>query len=138
MCGLNGKCGSSGTKLSTFGHHETCRHTEVQSYILGITKILFNNAKLPHYPKYVMGWYANCYLSYRYFPQEAQVETTLIDAFTEIHVYNETMRAAVCPRCEAKIYPPKLLTVHLQHHRGRDQFLEEEMKKLQTTMGRMK
>ena len=51
------------------------------------------------------------------------METTLIDAFTEIHVYNETMRAAICPRCEAKIYPPKLLTVHLEHHRGRDQFL---------------
>jgi hypothetical protein len=66
------------------------------------------------------------------------VEATVADALTEIHVHNETMRAAICPRCEAKIYPPRLLTGHLDHHRGRDLFLEEEMRKLQTTMGRMK
>ena len=74
----------------------------------------------------------------RKFLEEAQLETTVGDALTDIHVYNETIRAAICPRCEAKIYPPGLLTMHLDHHRGRDLFLEEERRKLQTTMGRMK
>jgi hypothetical protein len=127
----------SGTKLLIFEHHEWRHHAEVQYYIELSLKILFNNGELPAFPEYIIGWYGNCVYN-SYFSQEAQVETMLSDAFTEIHVYNETIRAAICPRCEAKIYPPKLLTAHLDHHRGRDLFLEEEMRKLQTTMGRMK
>jgi hypothetical protein len=48
------------------------------------------------------------------------------------------MRAAMCQRCGVKIYPPVLLDLHLQRHRMRDEFLREEVKKLQATMGRMK
>jgi hypothetical protein len=66
------------------------------------------------------------------------VEPSASHVLTEIHVHNQTKRAAVCDRCRAKFYPPSLLAVHLDQHRLRDLFLEGEVKKLQATMGRMK
>jgi hypothetical protein len=67
-----------------------------------------------------------------------QLETSVSDALIDIRVYNETKRAAMCQRCGVKIYPPVLLELHLERHRMRDEFLREEVKKLQATMGRMK
>ncbi len=66
------------------------------------------------------------------------MDAPVTELFTEIQLENETLRAAICQRCGTKIYPPRLLKSHLQHHRAKDLLLEEEVKKLQLVMGRMR
>ncbi|HEV8344683.1 MAG TPA: hypothetical protein VGR30_20175 [Candidatus Binatia bacterium] len=66
------------------------------------------------------------------------METPISNVFVDIHVDNQTYRAAMCPRCGTKIYPANLLQAHLERHRRRDLALEEELRKLQLVMGRMR
>ena len=66
------------------------------------------------------------------------MDTPVTNAFIDIQLENKTVPAAVCQRCGTKIYPPALLKSHLGHHRTRDLVLEEELRKLQFVMGRMR
>jgi hypothetical protein len=66
------------------------------------------------------------------------MDAPVSNVFVDIHVENQTYRAAMCPRCGTKIYPTKLLQAHLERHRNRDLLLEEELRKLQLVMGRMR
>ncbi len=66
------------------------------------------------------------------------MENLITNVFADIQVENETIRAAICPRCSGKIYPPRLLKFHLDRHRLRDLALEGELRKLQLVMGRMR
>ena len=66
------------------------------------------------------------------------MDTPVTNVFVDIRLENETLRAAICQRCGTKIYPPRLLKSHLKYHRAKDLFLEEELRKLQLVMGRMR
>lgn len=66
------------------------------------------------------------------------METPVSNVFIDIQVENETLRAVICQRCGTKIYPPRLLKSHIHYHRAKENFLEEEMRKLQLVMGRIR
>lgn len=66
------------------------------------------------------------------------MESSITESYTDIHVENATIRAAICHRCGAKIHPPRLLRLHEHYHEAKDLFLAGELKKLQSAMGRMK
>lgn len=66
------------------------------------------------------------------------MEAAVVNLFGDIQVEKETFRAAVCQRCGTKIYPSRLLHAHIERHRAKDRFLEEELRKLQAVMGRMR
>lgn len=66
------------------------------------------------------------------------MDNPVSNVFIDINVDNETIRAAVCQRCGAKIHPPRLLRLHLDYHQVKDMFLVGELKKLQSAMAKMK
>lgn len=66
------------------------------------------------------------------------MENSITNVFVDIQVENQTYRAAMCPRCGTKIYPANVLQAHLERHRRRDLVLEEELRKLQLVMCRMR
>ncbi|HXG52048.1 MAG TPA: hypothetical protein VNN77_11665 [candidate division Zixibacteria bacterium] len=58
--------------------------------------------------------------------------------YSDIRFADETYRAAVCPRCNTKIFPSDLLEAHMDRHQIKDLYLEGELKKLQFAMARMR
>jgi hypothetical protein len=66
------------------------------------------------------------------------METSLAAEETEISFENATYQAAVCHRCNTKIFPVELLEAHLDRHQLKDLYLEGELKKLQFAMARMR
>jgi hypothetical protein len=59
------------------------------------------------------------------------MERSIDRRFTVILVENTMVRAAVCERCGAKIYPTKLLQSHLLRHQFKQHRLQRELKELQ-------
>jgi hypothetical protein len=57
---------------------------------------------------------------------------------SHIQYDNSVYHAAVCQRCNAKIYPAQLLSDHMDRHQLKDLYLEGELKRLQYAMGRMR
>ena len=55
-----------------------------------------------------------------------------------ILIENETLEAAKCKECGAKIYPRSLLETHLMRHERRHRWFMTELKKLRFTMVRMR
>jgi hypothetical protein len=54
-------------------------------------------------------------------------------------VYNETsLAAAKCRKCGAKMYPPSLLTPHLNQHQQKERWFAMELRKLQNKFRRMR
>jgi hypothetical protein len=46
----------------------------------------------------------------------------------------QTLEAAVCTTCGAKIYPARLLKVHQRHHRLLRRYFKTELKQLQESI----
>jgi hypothetical protein len=51
---------------------------------------------------------------------------------------NESLPAAKCNKCGAKMYPRSLLQPHLTRHQRRQRWFIKELKKLQQTMAHMR
>ena len=66
------------------------------------------------------------------------METQVSNLFIDIHVENTLLRAALCQQCGAKIYPAGLLQLHFKYHENKRRLLEEELKKVQIAMGRIR
>jgi hypothetical protein len=66
------------------------------------------------------------------------METSVSNDSYEIRHENATYEAAVCHRCNAKMFPVELLEAHMDRHQLKDMYLESELKKLQYAMNRMR
>ncbi len=71
-------------------------------------------------------------------PEEGQMKTSASNVFEDIYVKNAIFRAVICDQCGTKVYPTDVLKYHLQYHERKDQFIEEELRKLHKTMDRMR
>jgi hypothetical protein len=66
------------------------------------------------------------------------METLMPAEYTQISCEDATYQAAICHRCNTKIFPAELLDAHLDRHQIKDLYLEGELKKLQFAMARMR
>jgi hypothetical protein len=55
-----------------------------------------------------------------------------------ILIENQSLPAAKCEECGAKIYPRSLLQPHLTRHQRRQRWFIKELRKLQYTIARMR
>jgi hypothetical protein len=65
------------------------------------------------------------------------MQTAAEDSKT-IEIENQSLLAAKCEKCGAKIYPRSFLEPHLTRHQRRQRWFIKELKKLQYTMAHMR
>ena len=66
------------------------------------------------------------------------MQTTARPDANAILVKNQSLQAAKCDLCGAKIYPATLLKTHLSRHRRRRRWFTTELKKLQQSIAHMR
>ncbi len=66
------------------------------------------------------------------------MKTPIKNEVVDLSVGNKMVQAVICPSCGTKIYPAEVLEVHMQQHQRKENTLQEELRKLQAAMVRMR